>query len=176
MADPFLAEIRIFAGNFAPQGWATCDGQLMAISQNTALFSLVGTYYGGDGKVTFGLPNLAGSAAVGAGQGQGLSYRSPGDTGGEPYVTLLGPEMPAHNHNFAVRGGNATQGTLAPDVVMGRTASGGTPYQSNTSQNLQLMDPGSLSLTGSSQPHNNLQPYLGLTFIIALQGIFPPRS
>ena len=175
MSDPFVAEIRIFAGNFPPRGWATCDGQLMSISQNTALFSLLGTYYGGDGRVTFGLPNLAGSAPVAAGQGAGLTNRFLGDTGGETTFTLLTSEIPAHNHKFAVRSGNGTQGTLAPNVVMGRSV-GGNLYQSNTTANLTQMDLASLAVNGSSLPHNNLQPYLAMTFIIALQGVYPPRS
>jgi len=175
MANPFVAEIRIFAGNFAPAGWATCDGQLLPISQNTALFSLLGTFYGGDGKSTFALPNLAGSAPVAAGQGPGLTDRFLGETGGSPTVLLLGAEMPIHNHPFAVRSGNGTQGTLAPNVVMGRSVNGSL-YQSNTTANLAPMDVTSLGVAGSSSPHNNLQPYLALTFIIAMQGVFPARN
>jgi microcystin-dependent protein len=175
MADPFVAEIRIFAGNFAPVGWATCDGQLLPISQNTALFSLLGTFYGGDGKSTFALPNMAGSAPVAAGQGLGLTDRFLGEPGGSPTVLLLDAEMPIHNHPFAVRSGNGTQGTLAPNVVMGRSVNGSL-YQSNTTANLAPMDVTSLGVAGSSSPHNNLQPYLALTFIIAMQGIYPPRN
>jgi microcystin-dependent protein len=175
MANPFVAEIRIFAGNFAPAGWATCDGQLIPISQNTALFSLLGTFYGGDGKSTFALPNMAGSAPVAAGQGPGLTDRFLGETGGSPTVLLLDAEMPNHNHPFAVRSGNGTQGTLAPNVVMGRSVNGSL-YQSNTTANLAPMDVTSLGVAGSSSPHNNLQPYLALTFIIAMQGVFPARN
>src|SRR3954447_16352711 len=108
MSSPFVAEIRIFACNFAPTGWATCDGQLLPISQNTALFSLIGTFYGGDGKSTFALPNLDGSCAIGQGDGGGLSKRFLGESGGEQFVTLLESEIPAHNHNFAVRASNGT--------------------------------------------------------------------
>jgi microcystin-dependent protein len=175
MSDPFVAEIRIFAGNFAPTGWATCNGQLMAISQNTALFSLLGTFYGGDGKSTFALPNLAGSAPMGQGQGAGLSQRLLGDPGGEPFVTLLQTEMPLHNHFVAVSTENGNQGSLTNAVVLGKSV-GGTLYQNNTTQNLVQLNFQALSVAGSSLPHNNLQPYLAMTFIIALQGIFPPRG
>jgi microcystin-dependent protein len=175
MSDPFVAEIRIFAGNFAPTGWATCNGQLMAISQNTALFSLLGTFYGGDGKSTFALPNLAGSAPMGQGQGAGLSQRLLGEQGGEPFVTLLQTEMPLHNHFVAVSTENGNQGSLTNAVVLGKSV-GGTLYQNNTTQNLVQLNFQALSVAGSSLPHNNLQPYLAMTFIIALQGIFPPRG
>jgi microcystin-dependent protein len=175
MSDPFVAEIRIFAGNFAPTGWATCNGQLMAISQNTALFSLLGTFYGGDGKSTFALPNLAGSTPMGQGQGAGLSQRFLGDPGGEPFVTLLQTEMPLHNHFVAVSTENGNQGSLTNAVVLGKSV-GGTLYQNNTTQNLVQLNFQALSVAGSSLPHNNLQPYLAMTFIIALQGIFPPRG
>ncbi len=175
MADPFLAEIRIFAGTFAPKGWATCDGQLLPMSQNTALFSLLGTYYGGDGKSTFALPNMAGSAPIGQGQGAGLSQRLLGEVAGETSVALLTTEMPAHNHRFAASTQNGTQGTLTNQVVLGKSV-GGTLYQNNTSQNLVQMNAQALAQTGGSLPHNNLQPYLAMTFIIALQGIYPQRS
>src|SRR6201995_3804736 len=155
MSSPFVAEIRIFACNFAPTGWATCDGQLLPISQNTALFSLLGTFYGGGGKSTFALPDLDGSVAIGQGDGPGLSHRFIGETGGEENVTLLQTEMPVHNHNFAVRASNGTQGTLAPNVVLARSV-GGNLYQKNTTQNLVQMDFNSLSVNGSSLPHNNM--------------------
>lgn len=174
MTNPFVAEIRIFAGDFAPTGWATCDGQLLPISQNTALFSLLGTYYGGDGKSTFALPNMAGSAPMAQGQGNGLSERFLGETGGETSVTLLQTEMPQHNHFVAISTENGAQGTLTDAVVLGKSG-GGTLYQSNTSQNLVQMDPQALSMTGSTLPHNNLPPYLAMTFIIAMQGVFPAR-
>src|ERR1700681_4117799 len=153
MAAPFVAEIRIFAGNFAPKGWALCNGQLMSISQNAALFSLLGTYYGGDGKSTFALPNLDGSAGINQVQGPGLSQRFLGESGGEQFVTLLQSEMPTHNHNFAVRPSNGTQGTLAPNVILARSVNGNL-YQSNTTQNLVQMDFNSLAVSGSSLPHN----------------------
>jgi microcystin-dependent protein len=174
MANPFLAEIRIFAGNFAPTGWATCDGQLLPISQNTALFSLLGTTYGGDGKSTFALPNLQGSAPMQQGQGPGLSLRDLGETGGEQTVTLLQTEMPAHSHGV--------QASTTPDQTNPTNnawASGqkgfGNVYAPSGANNVQ-MNPLAMSTTGGNLPHNNMPPYLCLTFIIALQGVFPSRS
>lgn len=180
MSNPFVAEIRIFCGNFAPKGWALCDGQLLPISQNTALFSLLGTTYGGDGKSTFALPNLQGSAPLQAGQGPGLSLRDLGETGGEQNVTLLQTEMPAHSHTFtcATDRGNTTS---SGNAYLGTGAAGppnqaikGTMYSSNPTNG--QMNPFSLSIAGGNLPHNNLMPFLGLTFIIALQGVFPARS
>ena len=174
MSNPFVAEIRIFAGNFAPKGWALCDGQLMPISQNTALFSLLGTTYGGDGKSNFALPNLQGCAPMQAGQGPGLSLRDLGETGGEQSVTLIQTEMPAHNHTAQA----STTGGL-PDPGNNAWASGlkghGQFYSPSSVDNVQ-MNPFGTSIAGGSLPHNNMPPYLGLTFIIALQGVFPPRS
>ncbi len=171
--DPFVAEIRIFAGNFAPKGWALCNGQLMAISQNTALFSLLGTTYGGDGISNFALPNLQGSAPMQAGQGPGLSLRDLGETGGEQTVTLLQTEMPAHSHTAqAFNGaGGAGPGGNAWAKANQRGISEYTPA-ANTVQ----MNPFGTSIAGGNLPHNNMPPYLGLTFIIALQGVFPARS
>jgi microcystin-dependent protein len=175
MANPFVAEIRIFAGNFAPTGWATCDGQLMPISQNTALFSLLGTMYGGDGKSTFALPNLQGSTPLQQGQGPGLSQYFQGESGGEQTVTLLQTEMPAHNHTAV-----AASATGQADPTNNAWASGakgfGKTYSPVASGPTVQMSPVALPLTGNSAPHNNMMPYLGLTFIIALQGVFPPRS
>ncbi len=175
MTDQFLAEIRIFCGNFAPKGWATCDGQLLPISQNTGLFSLLGTFYGGDGKSTFALPNLQGSAPMHSGQGPGLSLHDLGETGGEQTVTLLDTEMPAHTHGaqaFAGAGGQGPAGSAWADP----NQRGISAYAPNSANNAELMNPLSLSVSGGSQPHNNMMPYLGLTFIIALQGIYPARS
>lgn len=176
MSEPFIAEIRIFAGNFAPRGWALCNGQLMPISQNTALFSLIGTYYGGDGKTTFALPNLQGSAPLQAGQGSGLSMRTIGEGGGEASVTLINSELPGHTH---VVQGTTTPGSVpdpANDVWgIAGVARGTSMYSSSAGSGLQ-MNPQAFSISGSSQPHNNLPPYLVLNFIIALQGIFPARN
>jgi microcystin-dependent protein len=175
MADPFVAEIRMFAGNFAPTGWASCDGQLLPISQNTALFSLLGTYYGGDGKSNFGLPNMAGASPMQQGQGPGLSDRFLGETAGTPTVTLLTSEIAAHNHNW---GGSFNVGDVpngGPSVVLTQ-ASSGQPYQTVSNANLTTMNPQAITVAGSSFPHNNMMPFLTVYFIIALQGVFPPRS
>jgi microcystin-dependent protein len=174
MSNPFLAEIRIFTGNFAPKGWALCDGQLMSISQNTALFSLLGTTYGGDGKSNFALPNLQGCAPMQAGQGPGLSLRDLGETSGEQTVTLLQTEMPAHSHGVQA----ASSGGL-PGPGNNAWASGGkgrpATFAATSASNVQ-MNPFGTSIAGGNQPHNNMPPFLGLTFIIALQGVFPARS
>jgi len=175
MSNPFVAEIRIFAGNFAPTGWALCNGQLMPISQNTALFSLLGTTYGGDGKSTFALPNLQGCAPMQAGQGPGLSLRDLGELGGEPTVTLLQTEMPAHKHTAQA---SPTGGVTSPvNNAWGGSLKGfaGNYSPSVPASNVQ-MNPFATSITGGNLPHNNMPPYLGLTFIIALQGVFPPRQ
>ena len=181
MSNPFVAEIRMFAGNFAPTGWAQCNGQLMSISQNTALFSLLGTTYGGDGKTTFALPNLQGSAPMQPGQGPGLSLRDLGEIGGEQAVTLITTEMPGHSHFFSCvtdRGNTTAAGATS---CLG-TATAGPPNQAikgflySSNAPAAQMDPFSTSVSGGSLPHNNLMPYLTVTFIIALQGVFPPRS
>lgn len=176
MSNPFLAEIRIFTAGFAPKGWAQCDGQLMPISQNTALFSLLGTTYGGDGKSNFALPNLQGCAPMQQGQGPGLTLRDLGETGGEQTVTLLQTEMPAHSHTAL---GSSASGSASPvNNAWGEGAKlgGGNLYAPSAQATNVQMNPFALSIAGGSQPHNNLQPFLGLMFIIALQGIFPARS
>lgn len=169
MADPFVAEIKIFAGNFAPKGHAFCNGQLMPISQNTALFSLLGTTYGGDGKSTFGLPNLQGRAPLHPGQGPGLSLRDLGESGGGATVTLYPAEIPPHDHGpLHVHDAAATTGTPSASKNLARAPS--NVYGPAT--NLVAMG----DSVGGGGAHENRQPYLGLNFIIALQGIFPPRS
>lgn len=173
MSDQFVAEIRIFPFNFPPTGWAFCQGQLMPISQNTALFSLLGTVYGGDGKSTFALPDLQGAAPMQPGQGQGLSERFLGEMSGSETITLLVSEIPLHTHALSGSNEDATQGSLTASVVPSK-ASGGTPYQTNLA-GLQAMNFQSLPPAGGSLPHNNMQPYLTLNFCIALQGIFPQR-
>jgi microcystin-dependent protein len=175
MSNPFVAEIRIFTGNFAPKGWAQCDGQLMSISQNTALFSLLGTTYGGDGKSNFALPNLQGCAPMQAGQGPGLSLRDLGETGGEQTVTLLQTEMPAHNHGVQAASAGGLPGPGNNAWAAGGKGRPATFAASAPQTNVQ-MNPFGTTITGGNLPHNNLPPFLGLTFIIALQGVFPPRS
>jgi microcystin-dependent protein len=172
MADPFVAEIRIFPFNFAPRGWAFCDGQLLPISQNTALFSLLGTNYGGNGESTFGLPNLQGRVPLAPGQGPGLSLRDLGETGGAESITLLTSEVPAHSHTPQ---STAEVGlTNAPgDAYLARPLGRGSNLYSNSSAGSTSMQP--TGAVGGNQPHNNMQPYLTLSFCIALQGIFPPR-
>jgi len=178
MSDNFVAEIRIFPFNFAPKGWAFCDGQLMSISQNTALFSLLGTTYGGDGKSNFALPDLKGSAPMhigGAQPGPGLSVRVLGESGGEQTVTLLATEMPAHSHGAqAASGGNSTS-PVNNAWASGQKGFGNVYAASNPQTNVQ-MNPLGTSINGGNLPHNNMPPYLGLNFCIALQGIFPARS
>jgi microcystin-dependent protein len=169
--DPFVGEIRIVGFNFAPVGWATCDGQLLPISQNTALFSLLGTTYGGNGQSTFALPNLQGRAPIHAGQGTGLTPRSLGETGGQSTVALTAAQMPAHGHQALSVSTAATRTSPAGNVW----ASSGTRPYSNQVPNV-VMAPGALGSTGGTAPHNNLQPYVTLLFIIAMQGVFPPRS
>jgi len=174
MSDPFVAEIRMFAGNFAPKGWATCDGQLLPISQNTALFSLLGTFYGGDGKSTFALPDLQGSVPLGQGQSTTGTDYFLGQQSGVPNVTLLQTEMPVHNHLVQAYSDDPADVTVpGPNVILG-LAQALTPYRptpSNTNMNLQ-----EVAVAGSSFPHNNMMPYLCVVFIIAMQGVFPPRG
>jgi len=174
MSNPFVAEVRIFTGGFAPVGWAQCNGQLMPISQNTALFSLLGTTYGGDGKSTFALPDLQGCAPMQAGQGPGLSLRDLGETAGEQTVTLLQTEMPSHTHT--VQSVSAGGGTNDPtNAIWAGGGRGAPPIYTPLAANVN-MSPFATSVAGGSLPHNNMMPFLGLTFIIALQGVFPARS
>lgn len=169
MSEPFLGEIRTFAGNFAPRDWALCDGQLLPISRYTALFSLLGTTYGGDGKVTFGLPNLQGAAPMHWGDGPGLTPRSIGESGGSSSVTVLQTELPGHNHPATSTGSDPDQPGPAGNVLGDAAIFAAPPLN-------QVMAPTTLGLSGGNQPHNNMAPYLAVTFIIALQGIFPSRG
>lgn len=175
MSDPFVAEIRIFPFNFAPKGWAFCDGQLLPVSQNTALFSLLGTTYGGDGKSTFALPDMQGNAPMQPGQGPGLSPHDLGETGGTETVTLLQSEMPLHPHSLMAL--NSDFGNLnAPSPLRSLARSGSaTAYQANSTTGITQMSPSALAPAGGDQPHNNMMPYLTLSFCIAMQGIFPSR-
>ena len=173
MTSPFVAEIRIFAGNFAPTGWAMCNGQLLPISQNTALFSLLGTFYGGDGKSTFALPNMQGSAGVGQGQGQGLSEYFLGQQGGSESVTLLVSEIPVHTHTMNAAAGDPAESNVPTNFAMARSSLNVYgPSGSNVVQGAAE----ELAPAGASLPHNNMMPYLTLNFIIAMQGVFPPRG
>lgn len=173
MADPFVAEIRIVGFNFAPTGWATCDGQILPISQNTALFSLLGTNYGGDGRSNFALPNLQGSAPMHTGQGPGLSDRFLGERSGVENVTLLTTEMPIHTH--AVRANSQDPADVqapGPGAYLALSSKGrGYAPAASPAQ----MAVTTIAAAGNSQPHSNMMPYLTMVFIIALQGIFPPR-
>jgi len=173
MSAPFVAEIRIFPFNFPPKGWAFCDGQILAISQNTALFSLLGTTYGGDGKSNFALPNLQGSAPMSPGQGPGLSLHDLGETGGSDTVTLLQSELPQHGHTL--QGIAPAANRTSPVGNAFARASAGSPYGTATSPLVALSDQ-AVAPSGGGQPHNNMQPYLTLNFCIALQGVYPPRS
>jgi microcystin-dependent protein len=172
VAEPFLSEIRIFPFNFAPTGWATCDGQLLPISQNTALFSLIGTVYGGDGKSTFALPNIQGAAVMHPGQGPGLSNHDQGEMAGEETVTLLSSEMPVHTHSLGAS--QADGGDRSPADERFAVGVGGVQMYAAPGALTQLA-PEATAPAGGSQPHNNMQPYLTLNFCIALQGVFPQR-
>jgi microcystin-dependent protein len=172
VSDQFVAEIRIFPFNFPPTGWAFCDGQLLPLSQNTALFSLLGTTYGGDGKSTFALPDLQGSVPMQPGQGQGLSLRDLGEMSGVESITLLVSEIPFHNHAVAASGGDAT--VAAPNGQLPAKGQGLNMYSSNFNPVVQL-NVNAAPPAGGGLPHNNMQPYLTLNYCIALQGIFPQR-
>jgi microcystin-dependent protein len=177
MSDPFVGEIRMFGGNFAPRGWALCNGQTLAIAQNQALFALIGTNYGGNGVNTFQLPNLQSSLPMDQGNGAGLTPRVIGETGGEANVTLTTPTLPVHTHTLSASGSAASTTTIANNLPA--TLANGTFYTNNsgapapTFGNLQQQ---SVALAGLGQPHGNLMPSLCVTFIIALQGIFPSRN
>ena len=175
MADPFVAEIRIFPFNFAPKGWAFCDGQILPLSQNTALFSLLGTTYGGDGKSNFALPNLQGNAPMHPGQGPGLSLHDLGETGGSETVSLLESEIPSHTHTLMATTQSGNQATPVANTIA-RGTTGFTPYLPPAGAPLVAMSDNALAPAGGDQPHNNMQPYLTLNFCIALQGVFPPRT
>ena len=175
MSEPYISEIRMFAGNFAPAGWALCNGQLLPISQNTALFSLLGTNFGGNGQTTFALPDLQGRSPMHWGQGAGLSPRDIGELNGEPSVTLLQTEMPIHTH--------ALSGAAIPNSTSQATPTNTSLFTNSAPNALYATTPPnttlalqSISLQGGSLPHNNLQPYLAVTFIICMSGVFPARN
>ena len=173
MADPFVAEIRIFPFNFAPKGWAWCDGQLLPLSQNTALFSLLGTTYGGNGKSNFALPDLQGRAPMHPGQGPGLSPHDLGETGGSETVTLLESEIPSHSHPLGAWQSDPADHFQPTNATLCRSNNG---QAWGAASNLVTMSPQAISPAGGDQPHSNMQPYLTFYFCIALQGVFPPRG
>ncbi|MDH3753216.1 MAG: tail fiber protein [Acidimicrobiia bacterium] len=173
MASPYVAEIRIFAGNFAPRGWAFCEGQLLQIAQNTALFSLLGTTYGGDGRTTFGLPDLKARGAMHEGNGPGLTSRRLGEKGGQATATLNATQMAGHSHTLVGSSGETDEeGTSNPaGATTGVVTASTSMYGPTTS--LGAMSPSAIDSVGGGQVHNNVQPYIALNFIIALQGVFP---
>ena len=175
MADPFVGEIRVFPFNFAPLGWAMCNGQVLPISQNTALFSLLGTQFGGNGTSNFALPNLQGSVPLGQGQGPGLTDRIIGEAGGSAAVTLLVSEIPAHSHSVQCEG---TAGNTSSPVnaVFGAASRGKPPAYATSGGTPVILSVAAVTTSGGGQPHDNMPPYLALNFCIALQGVFPARS
>ena len=180
MADQFVGEIRMFGCNFAPFGWALCNGQIMPISQNTALFSLLGTFYGGDGKSNFALPNLQGNFPMNMGQGPGLTPRDIGETGGEAAVTLLQTQMPGHAHAAqCLTGGGSSDSPVGNEWAMAHVSKAHinayTAYTANN-PNTTAMNAAALAAAGGNQPHNNLPPYLVINFCIAMQGFYPSRQ
>ncbi|HYZ82762.1 MAG TPA: tail fiber protein [Bryobacteraceae bacterium] len=174
MNDAFIGTILMFAGNFAPRGWALCQGQLMSIAQNSVLFSILGTMYGGDGITTFGLPDLRGRVPVGTGQGPGLAPVTQGEIDGSASVTLTITQIPAHNHTLGCsnQAGNQTDPT---NHIIAAESQGATQTYTDQNPN-QTMNPVSIGAAGGSQPHDNMQPYLGMNYIICLEGIYPSRS
>lgn len=175
--EPYIGEIKMFGGNFAPRGWALCNGQLLSIAQNTALFSILGVTYGGNGQTTFALPNLMGRVPMHWGQGAGLTNRVLGETAGTETVTLLNSQMPAHNHlvSAATTSGNQPN---PEGNYLGVTTNPqeGTTFDTYTTTPNTTMNVATISASGGSQPHANMQPYQCVSFIIALEGIFPPRD
>lgn len=177
--DPFVGEIMVFAGNFAPKGWALCNGQLMAISQNTALYSLLGTSYGGDGRSTFALPNLQGLVPVQQGQGAGLTQYFLGEIAGSANTTLLQSEMPTHTHAIQASTRTGTRATASGQMLSAASAGGRPPtavklYSAAAPAQPLLLQ--AVGTSGGTQPHNNMMPFVAFTYCIALQGVFPQRS
>jgi microcystin-dependent protein len=174
MSSPFVAEVRIFPFNFAPTGWAFCAGQILPLSQNTALFSLLGTTYGGDGKSTFALPDMQGNTPLHWGQSNTGTLYDLGEQSGTPDVTLIQTEMPIHTHSWSVDAVDIGEERIPTDRTIGRTTGVGGNLFGPPSSIVQ-MAPQALPPAGGSQPHNNMMPFLVLNYCIALQGIFPPR-
>jgi microcystin-dependent protein len=179
MSEAYIGQITMFAGNFAPRGWAFCAGQILSISQNTALFSILGTTYGGNGQTTFGLPDLRGRAPIGPGQGPGLPNVSLGEQSGSTTHTMIVTEMPAHNHLIRGNANNANDSLPAsafPSAAIIPTDSNKSVSSYNTATDNSTMNPNAITATGGSQPFSIMQPYLGMNFIICLEGLFPPRN
>jgi microcystin-dependent protein len=178
--EPFIGQIMAVAFGYAPRGWAFCEGQLLPIAQNTALFSLIGTTYGGDGRTTFALPDLRGRVAVGMGRGTGLTQRNIGERSGAEVVNLVEQQMPSHNHEVAVSNAHGTEPLPAGKFLAGtfKPGRGTEAIESNSyaDSHDQTLNAQSISAAGGSQPHNNMQPYLGINYIIALMGEFPSRN
>lgn len=174
MSEAYIGEIRLFAGNYAPEGWAMCDGRLLAIGDNDALFSLIGTTYGGDGRSTFALPDLRGRLPMGQGAGPGLMPRSIGQQLGTENVSLLEQQIPAHSHNF-VASTAAAESSSPANALLGDTE-GDVFYVESSNPELQTMDSKAVTNTGDSQPHNNIMSSLAMNYIISLVGIYPPRN
>ena len=174
MSDPYIGEIRMFAGNYAPLGWALCDGTLMSISENHALFTLIGTTYGGDGQSTFALPDMRGRLPLHQGAGPGLTTRVMGQAFGSEAVTLLQPQMPSHTHALLASTTDATASVPTSAVPAGQP--GDTLYLSNPTVPPVSMSPNALQVAGGSQPHDNTMPFLCVNFIISLFGIFPSQN
>lgn len=176
MADPFLAEIRMFGCNFAPRNWAYCNGQLLSIASNTALFSLLGTMYGGDGRTTFGLPNLEGRAAIHAGNGPGLSSYQQGQMGGSSTVTLVANQLPGHGHSAVGNNNDGSTGTPTGNTWATPSIDRDVPWYDGSAAATALMNAGALQNAGGGQPHNNLQPYQTVGFCICTAGVYPSRN
>jgi microcystin-dependent protein len=179
MDSPFIGTISLFAGNFAPRGWALCNGQLLSISTNQALFSIVGTFYGGDGVRTFGLPDLRGRSPMHWGQGPGLTSRTIGETGGEENVTLINTQIPIHSHalNASTNTGNQPGPTLGVLAVSSDPDVGGAPLNFTAASGINTtLAPNTIGPSGGGIPHDNMEPFLAVTFIIALEGIYPARN
>lgn len=172
MSEPFIGEIRMFAGNFAPRSWAFCDGQLLAVSQNDALFSLLGTIYGGDGRTTFGLPDMRGRIPNHAGSGPGLSPRQLGQKFGSEQETLTTNQLPSHNHNMSVSTDAGSQSSSNGEYL---ASSANVRVFRPAGPNTNLLGT-SVANSGGSQAHNNVMPFLCVNFIIALFGIYPSRN
>jgi microcystin-dependent protein len=179
--DFYMAQILLFGGNFAQRTFAFCQGQILSIAQNTALFSLLGTTYGGNGQTTFALPDLRGRVPVGTGQGPGLPYVNLGEVSGTPTTTLIITNMPAHNHTLLASSAVGTAGTPSGNFLSGSPKTGSGPNATtlntyNAGPIDSVLNPQSIGISGGSQPFNNMQPYLGLNYIICMEGIFPSRN